>query len=789
MVALGLLTPSSLFLLVGSKTLAHPFAIYKKSDMSPDVFRRLLDKGLNLKESTHLRQNISGMGRDSVDNLIKTYIFQDLNDGHDDEASNQSEESSEDDDSDDDSLGPYGKGSSQNQKAKGKEKSDQMEEDIEEDDDGSNKLDGFTPVRHRRGSGPNDACNRIRVGRTKQDHQIRVKVQHLVLIPQCDSSAKYIKSACSDLLAKAIESVARTEKSELGSDLDLVWAPWNDKVITEPLPYSGKNSLTSPASQFSWEDARCMMNRGFFGFRTRQDGQEGRKRKVDVRLLYNGTEGDHSRLRRALQDALRSIDESAQVWMATLQSCPKAVKVGRLMYAAPKLNQTAITKRVLAVIKEEAKVALEIAIKEEVAIKLEEDERINFCNYDKEDDDQRNNHTLRKVVTYYGDQKYANLFCIHMLCAYSGDPPKKYLSKGIEQRFVPAPGMVIGWTPCYTFKQYITETAKVVAKSHTSFPLEGFQPETFFQPLSNKLSSPFFISPFSIVARMPRSKEDTDPAFYQLWFVTETRTIHGLCVPGYTKATPTFAKMATHYFVATLKQMGGVSYMGRSLTPDGVVLSASYSYDLATHEIKTVGFKLPTEDKECGALKDWSNAPNPFRVTVNLPDPSNFNEFGGSRASRKVNAGFTARSALNGGTSKGTILTGNQSEAEANYTVEKVALKAALRRLKRLKLPVDDLLSLIEDRETRTMVEGLVKGKKKVALTRAKVPELEELLTEFCDMNDPDAVPDNVDTDDRSTNSNLTEVSAIVSDRETSDGEEEEEDPPENMDEEEGQRK
>eukprot|EP00957_Ditylum_brightwellii_P081109 6169347-Ditylum_brightwellii.AAC.1 len=76
--------------------------------------------------------------------------------------------------------------------------------------------------------------------------------------------------------------------------------------------------------------------------------------------------------------------------------------------------------------------------------------------------------------------------------------------------------------------------------------------------------------------------------------------------------TAAYGRKVVHYLAATVKNLGGKTYLDRVLTPKAVVKVAQYKYDLATHEVKPIDMHLPDNNDEVNALAGWEHVENPL---------------------------------------------------------------------------------------------------------------------------------------------------------------------------------
>ena len=84
-------------------------------------------------------------------------------------------------------------------------------------------------------------------------------------------------------------------------------------------------------------------------------------RRVNLRLLYNGTKEDGESLQQLLQDTIVDFHPKVKIWKYKLQTCPESPKVGFIMYRSPNFQISDLVNDLLEVIKDEKGVSINIA--------------------------------------------------------------------------------------------------------------------------------------------------------------------------------------------------------------------------------------------------------------------------------------------------------------------------------------------------------------------------------------------------------------------------------------------
>lgn len=126
---------------------------------------------------------------------------------------------------------------------------------------------------------------------------------------------------------------------------------------------------------------------------------------------------------------------------------------------------------------------------------------------------------------------FRNILTIHILSAFSYYPDSKYLTSGTQQRFVPAPVACISYQPHIVFSAYLSYSGRISVISERAAAIEYLIPEHFHLTLSMDKYLPLHISPFNVVAKMPRSSSVKQPTFLQCGRHTKFGSIIELRLP------------------------------------------------------------------------------------------------------------------------------------------------------------------------------------------------------------------------------------------------------------------
>ena len=152
-------------------------------------------------------------------------------------------------------------------------------------------------------------------------------------------------------------------------------------------------------------------------------------------------------------------------------------------------------------------------------------------------------------------------------------------------------------------------------------------PERFHSPLSLDPTSTLHISPFNIVANMPRSGQDKLPAFLQCGRHSKLGEIFGLTLPDINPHSSNFCNLTSHYLYAKLREPGSENLAPRVLTADSISEVSQYDFDMNNSTVTPKHVKLPKNNKDSCGIEGLENIYNPFNI-VNIMDLPKITEIG-----------------------------------------------------------------------------------------------------------------------------------------------------------------
>eukprot|EP00957_Ditylum_brightwellii_P031048 2352699-Ditylum_brightwellii.AAC.1 len=112
-------------------------------------------------------------------------------------------------------------------------------------------------------------------------------------------------------MAKAFDNVGKALQIDDGRYLDLVWIPWNNRSTMKPVEFSKPRKGKQALKDIGWKGARELINNAYFGYR-KNNGRENTRQSCNIRILFNSTYNDRSKVRQQLSEELRDMDDRNQ---------------------------------------------------------------------------------------------------------------------------------------------------------------------------------------------------------------------------------------------------------------------------------------------------------------------------------------------------------------------------------------------------------------------------------------------------------------------------------------------
>ena len=110
------------------------------------------------------------------------------------------------------------------------------------------------------------------------------------------------------------------------------------------------------------------------------------------------------------------------------------------MYITHSLQVKDLVQNVIKIIEKEQGRKIEIAFQSEASFQIDEERRILYENFNRNEEFKRFSNGRRKVSTIYTYPCFRNQVDIHLLSYLSVNPKAKYLTDGCQKRFFPTPG-------------------------------------------------------------------------------------------------------------------------------------------------------------------------------------------------------------------------------------------------------------------------------------------------------------------------------------------------------------
>ena len=206
-------------------------------------------------------------------------------------------------------------------------------------------------------------------------------------------------------------------------------------------------------------------------------------------------------------------------------------------------------------------------------------------------------HNHRKVPIVYCTPIFQNILVIHLLSAFSSDPDPKYLILGTQQRFVPVPRAFIAYQAHRAFSKYLVDSVQMPVIYEIAEAIDTLIPEHFHLPLSMDKYSPIQISPFNVVAKMPRTSSDNQQVFLQCVLHTTFGTIFGLSLLDISINFSGFCNRVPHLLYAKPIELVAEDLASRLLTDDAISEVSQYEFNTKELLVTPKQLKLPSNEE------------------------------------------------------------------------------------------------------------------------------------------------------------------------------------------------
>lgn len=335
---------------------------------------------------------------------------------------------------------------------------------------------------------------------------------------------------------------------------------------------------------------------------------------------------------------------------------------------------------------------------------------------------------------------------------------------GTQQRFVPANGACVAKTNLRPFSRYVNDTGRLATISDRIEMLDGFIPGSFFEPLSLDKDSPLrWITPYTIMAPMPRIGDPTAPALVHIGRQASGSKIVGISIPDLKNTCSLYCQLAKHFLFAHLKQLNAEHLANRILTPEALDEVKLFSMELSTMTVSPVDIPAPEDEGEEEGIQGLEAIDNPFAPTK-FADTDTVHEIG-SQASRQATAKASAlkpaqKFSPNGAPTKSAQ---QQQDEQTVRTEKKKMLVQTVQEFKRLDFQMDSFLAALNKKTADTLQRCMAHEDPAVwKVSRSLVEPLTELLQTAMKRKEDNPEGKEVEMeDDQSAISNMTEFTDL----------------------------
>ena len=185
------------------------------------------------------------------------------------------------------------------------------------------------------------------------------------------------------------------------------------------------------------------------------------------------------------------------------------------MYSSPNFQILYLVNNFLEVIKDGKGIDIEIDTQLEPDFYTENERKVFYTIYNRDREQEKIHSNHKKIRTVYCLTKYRNPLDIHLLSALLSKPQAKYRTTGCQQRFVPYPGACLVYQPHQTFLAYLYNSVRMSIIPETEKIIDSVIPKIFYKLISQYITSPLYITPYTLISQMPRSGFNSLLAFLQ----------------------------------------------------------------------------------------------------------------------------------------------------------------------------------------------------------------------------------------------------------------------------------
>ena len=157
--------------------------------------------------------------------------------------------------------------------------------------------------------------------------------------------------------------------------------------------------------------------------------------------------------------------------------------------------------------------------------------------------------------------------------------------------------------------------------------IDSVIPKHFYKPVSQDITFQLYITPYTLVAQMPRSGSNSLPDFMKCGKHHKWVTIFGICLPELEVECPNYCNHVPHYLNEKLIEMGAEYLIHCILTSKVISEVTQYDFILQTMTTPLKHFILPDNKEDRNGILGLHCTKNPFKL-VNISPLKNFREIG-----------------------------------------------------------------------------------------------------------------------------------------------------------------
>ena len=169
-----------------------------------------------------------------------------------------------------------------------------------------------------------------------RNHQLRVQISQKMTNTPPSHTQAWTDTLCQDMVANTLVTIEESWRKILFNPWDIKWIPFQGRKFGVPIInfFTNRHGGKYPEAEaivLSCSKRRPLLDRANFSTWYKYCTRDANPRRVNLRLLYNGTKEDGDSLRQILQDNIVAFHPKSQVWKFKLQTRPEPSKVVFIM--------------------------------------------------------------------------------------------------------------------------------------------------------------------------------------------------------------------------------------------------------------------------------------------------------------------------------------------------------------------------------------------------------------------------------------------------------------------------